>query len=197
LSSPRLVVISGPSGCGKTTLIAELLRDGGVRRGVTATTRRPRPGEQDGVSYHFYTRPRFLALRDAGELLEWAEVHGQLYGTPRSEIAGRPEDVVILDLDVQGFRTLRGSGLAMIGIFIAPPSLGALRNRLLGRGTEGPEQIAVRLNNALHELEAQGDYDHVIVNHDVEESLKVLRRLLGRVPAAATAEDAVPKPRAP
>ncbi len=182
MSSPCLFVVSGPSGSGKTTLVAQLVATTpGIRRAVTATTRAPRPGEKDGVAYHFRTPAQFQTMIDRDEFLEWAEVHGHRYGTPRSEVTRGDGAAVVADLDVQGYRSVRRSGLPVTGIFIAPPTRDTLRERLLARGTETADQLAVRLRRAEVELAAQDEYDHVLVNRDVEESLEELRRLVAGI----------------
>lgn len=193
MSDPRLVVISGPSGCGKSTLVRRLVEDARVRLSVSATTRAPRSGEVAGRDYHFLERAEFEALRDRGGFLEWAEVHGELYGTPRSEVAAdpaRPAEVVLLDIDVQGFRIVRASGHPALSIFIVAPSMAELRARLEGRGTETRERIETRLVNAAREMEARDEYDHVVVNGDVNDALQTLRRHLGLAPREASECDA-------
>lgn len=189
MSSPGLVVISGPSGAGKTTLVRRLLADPACRRAVTATTRAPRKEETDGVAYHFKTREEFAHLRDSGGLVEWAEVHGEWYGTPKGELLGRPGSTTLLDIDVQGFRNVRAAGIPMMSVFIAPPSLDVLRERLSGRHTESEEQVRRRLEHARIELMAQKEYDHVLVNRDIDETVRSLRRIIGLPPAPESPRD--------
>jgi len=172
-----VVVISGPSGVGKTTLIRDLLSEPGTRLAVSATTRPPRNEESDGQHYHFVSRERFDEMRTTGELLEWAEVHGHFYGTPRSEIHG-DDELVILDIDVQGHRSVKGIGVTAIGVFIAPPSMEELERRLRGRESEHEGALRVRLEGAAQELAAQDEYDHIVVNDDVETAKKKLRELV-------------------
>ena len=170
-----LVIISGPSGVGKDTIIdAVRARDpeegGDYHYVVTCTTRSPRPGETPDVSYHFLTEDEFHALRDAGELLEANEVHGNWYGTPRREVAkalaaGRD---VILKIDVQGAQVVKERIPDALLIFIVPPSLEALFQRLRSRATETANELEIRQRNAAIELARQGDYDHVVVNDDDE-----------------------------
>ena len=179
MSNPRVFVLSGPSGAGKSTLIQGLREDASVHLSVSATTRAPRPGEVDGVDYHFTSRDRFEHLRDEGGFLEWAEVHGHLYGTPLSEFEKPGAEVVILDIDVQGYRLVRSSAVEVTGIFIAPPSLEALERRLVERGTESQQDLWVRLDNAATEMAAQDEYDHVVVNDEKDEAVARLRSLLG------------------
>ena len=169
----QLVIISGPSGVGKDTIIEALRdrpRDPDYHYVVTCTTRAPRPGEVDGISYHFLDRERFLELRDAGALLEANEVHGNWYGTPRREVAkalaaGRD---VILKIDVQGAQVVKERIPDALLIFIVPPSLEALFQRLRSRATETANELEIRQRNAAIELARQGDYDHVVVNDDDE-----------------------------
>lgn len=166
-----LVVVSGPSGVGKDTIIEALRqrpRDPDYHYVVTCTTRAPRPGEVDGVSYHFMTRDRFRALRDAGAFLEWAEVHGSWYATPRAEVrralaAGHD---VILKIDVQGAAAVKSTVPDALLVFVVPPSLESLFRRLRARATETAEELEVRQRNAAIELARAGDYDHVVVNDD-------------------------------
>ncbi len=152
-----VLVVSGPSGVGKTTVIDGLLRRPGFARGITATTRSPRPGEQEGVHYRFLTRARFEEGVGRGMFLEHATVHGNLYGTPREEveaILGRG-DACILNVDVQGAESIRRSGLPVVTVFLLPPSAEELERRLAGRGTEGAEEKARRLAIARQEMAEQ------------------------------------------
>jgi len=166
-----LVVVSGPSGVGKDTIIEALRRRRRVpdyHYVVTCTTRAPRPGEMDGVSYHFLSRERFRALLEAGAFLESAEVHGSWYGTPRAEVrralAGGHD--VILKIDVQGAAAVKSRVPDALLVFVVPPSMEALFRRLRSRATETAEQLEVRQRNAAIELARAGDYDHVVVNDD-------------------------------
>jgi guanylate kinase len=172
-----LVIISGPSGVGKDTIIDALKRrhrrHGGPRRHdhhfvITCTTRPPRKGEVDGVSYHFVTPEKFHELKAAGELLEWAEVHGNWYGTPRSEVAtylARGADV-ILKIDVQGAQKVKQRVEDAILIFVVPPSLETLFRRLRARATETADELEIRQRNAAIELARAEDYDYVVRNDD-------------------------------
>jgi guanylate kinase len=165
----QLIIISGPSGVGKDTIIDALKarpHDPPRHYVVTCTTRAPRRGEVDGVSYHFLDRERFLALRDAGGLLEANEVHGNWYGTPRSEVrralaAGQD---VILKIDVQGAQHVKERVAEALLVFVVPPSLEALFGRLRSRATETADELELRQRNAAIELARQEDYDHVVVN---------------------------------
>ncbi|NJD20299.1 MAG: guanylate kinase, partial [Gemmatimonadetes bacterium] len=164
------VVLAGPSGAGKTTLAQRLVQSSGdFRFSVSATTREPRRGERDGWDYHFRDRAGFEAMAASGELAEWAEVHGQLYGTPKAEreAAARDGRHVVLDIDVQGARQIRGPGPVALLVLVLPPWVEALGGRLAGRGTEAAEQVARRLRTALGELQAVPEFDHAVVNEDL------------------------------
>jgi guanylate kinase len=174
-------VITGPSGVGKGTLIRGLLeRVPELELSVSATTRRPRPGEQDGVHYHFMSPETFAAHVAAGDFLEHAAYSGHRYGTLRSEVRrrldqGRP---VVLEIEVQGARQVRESMDEAVAVFIAPPSIEALRARLVGRGTDSPEQVAERLRTAQQELEAQPEFAHVVVNDRLEDATDELAAIV-------------------
>ena len=154
---------------------------------VSATTRSPRTGEVDGVDYHFLDIGDFEKRAEAGELVEWASVHGCLYGTPRAEIddAARRGEHVVLDIDVQGARQIRASIEDAVLIFVLPPSVDIMMARLKGRGTEGREDIARRLRSALTELQALKDFGYVVVNDDLDECISEIRAITegqGEVP---------------
>ena len=177
-----LIVLSAPSGCGKTTLLRQVMQDvPALVFSVSHTTRQPRAGEVDGVHYHFVQQNDFVALRDQEPtgFLEWAEVHGNLYGTSVAEVAHRCREGmdVLLDIDVQGAEQVRQRSNP-ITIFIAPPSLQVLEKRLRGRGTESDETIARRLHNAKAELAAIDSYDYVIVNDVLDEAVEGLRSII-------------------
>jgi guanylate kinase len=177
----RVFVITGPSGVGKGTLIRGLMeRLGELELSVSATTRAPRPGEQDGVDYHFLTREEFERRVQAGEFVEHADYAGRSYGTLRSELedrvrAGAP---VVLEIEVQGARQVRASVPDAVQVFIAPPSLQELRTRLIGRGTDDPEGVERRLLVAAEELEAQPEFAHVIVNDRLQDALEQLTAIV-------------------
>lgn len=168
------LILSAPSGGGKTTIARELLaRRSDLGYSVSATTRAIRPGEVDGTDYHFLTRPEFLEKVERGEFAEWAEVHGQLYGTLTSEVkallsAGRH---VVMDIDVQGAEQFRRAFPDSVLVFLLPPSASVLAERLAGRKTEGTEALRIRLTTAIRELEALPMYDYVVVNDDLEDAI--------------------------
>jgi guanylate kinase len=177
----RVFVITGPSGVGKGTLIRGLLaRVPELELSVSATTRAPRPGEQDGVDYHFLTDDEFDRKVAAGAFVEHAAYSGRRYGTLRSELerrtaAGAP---VVLEIELQGARQVRRTLPDAIQVFILPPSASALRERLVGRGTDAPEEIERRLHVAREELAAQHEFDHVVLNDRQEDALGALEALV-------------------
>ncbi len=177
----RVFVITGPSGVGKGTLIRGLMeRHPQLELSVSATTRGPRPGERDGVDYHFLTREEFDRRVGENEFVEHADYAGRSYGTLRSELddrvrAGRP---VVLEIEVQGARQVRAAMPEAVQVFIAPPSLDALRTRLVGRGTDDAEEVERRLRVAEQELSAQPEFGHVVVNDRLEHALDQLTAIV-------------------
>jgi guanylate kinase len=179
-------VITGPSGVGKGTLIRGLLeRVPELELSVSATTRAPRPGEHDGVDYHFLTPEEFEARVAAGDFVEHAEYSGNRYGTLRSELDRRLSQGggVVLEIEVQGARQVRRAMPDAVAVFIAPPSRDALRARLVGRGTDSPEEVEARLRTAERELEAQPEFAHVIVNDRLEQATDELIGIVRRAMA--------------
>jgi guanylate kinase len=163
-------VITGPSGVGKGTLIRGLReRLPQLELSVSATTRPPRPGERDGVDYHFLSNERFDELLAAGQFVEHADYAGRRYGTLRSELDGRIGRgvPVVLEIEVQGARQVRSAMPEAVQVFIAPPSLATLRERLLGRGTDEQDEVQRRLRVAEEELAAQPEFAHVVVNDEL------------------------------
>ncbi len=175
-----LVVISGPSGVGKTTLVDHLLAQPGFERAVTATTRQPRPGEQDGRDYHFLAVERFREDLAAGRFLEHAEVYGRLYGTPRHAVDTvlTQGGVCLLNIDVQGAATLRDRSVDALYIFLLPPSTEELERRLISRGTGSPEELQARLDEARAELARAPEYDASVVNDDLDTAIGHIQGLV-------------------
>jgi guanylate kinase len=169
-----LLVLSGPSGAGKGTLVDRLVK---ARPecvfSVSATTRPRRATESEGVQYEFVTREEFERRRSAGQFLEWAEVHGQLYATPAKFVdeGVRAGKIVLLDVDVQGGASVRRARSDAVSIFVYPPSVDALRQRLLGRRTDPPEVVERRLRDAPGELNQYREYDYLVMNDDLEQAV--------------------------
>jgi len=176
-----LFVVSAPSGAGKTTLVHRLItNDPQVRLSVSYTTRAPRPGEIDGVHYHFITREQFQSLIDQGAFLEWAEVHGNAYGTGRAWVerelaAGRD---VLLEIDWQGARQVKAVFPKLVTIFILPPSIAELQARLRRRGTDSEAVIAQRLANAHQELSHVDEFDYAIINDILDNAAAQLQAVV-------------------
>ena len=181
MSNGDLFVVSAPSGTGKTTLIRKLL--GEIARidfSVSFTTRRMRTGEQEGVDYHFVDDDRFSRMIEAGEFLEWARVHDQRYGTSATLVDAslRRGHDVLLDIDTQGAASIRARREDAILIFILPPDRATLETRLRGRGLESAADVERRLGNARQELEKYVNYDHLVINDDLDEALRELEGIV-------------------
>lgn len=179
---PFLVVVSGPSGVGKSTVVDRVFKHAaGFVSSVSVTTRPPRGAEKDGVDYFFITREAFERRRDAGELLEWAEVHGNLYGTPApfvaESLAGGVN--VILEIDIQGGMSVKERFPEAVLIFLLPPGFEALKERLKGRATDEESVIRRRLENAKHELTFSNRYDYIVINDEAgrcaDDCLSIIR----------------------
>ena len=167
----KLFVVSGPSGAGKGTLLAQVINElGNVHIAVSATTRRPRRGEKDGVQYFFLSNEKFDELISIGGLLEWANVHGAHYGTLKAEVLSQlaAGQDVLLEIDPQGARQVKEKYPEAVLVFIKPPSLEVLKDRLQARNTETEEEIATRLDTAQQELASEAEYDKVIINDQVD-----------------------------
>ena len=189
----RLFVISAPSGAGKTTLTRMLLAaDPAIKLSISTTTRPPRPGEVDGREYHFVAPARFEAMRDAGEFLEWAHVHGNYYGTSKRWIVEQRAlgHDVLLEIDWQGAQQVRQAFDDPVGIFILPPSVDALRDRLVGRGQDSAEVIARRLAAARTEMSHVSEFDYVIINKDLAQALIDLQTVVGAARLTCAAQQA-------
>jgi guanylate kinase len=177
----RVFVITGPSGVGKGTLIRGLMeRLPKLELSVSATTRAPRPGEQDGVDYHFLTREQFDRRVTEEDFVEHADYAGRSYGTLRSELENRVQAgvPVVLEIEVQGARQVRAAMPEAVQVFIAPPSLSALRTRLVGRGTDDQQEVERRLQVAERELTAKPEFAHVVVNDRLDEALERLTAIV-------------------
>jgi guanylate kinase len=182
MTTGKLFVISAPSGTGKTTLLRRVMAHlPGLSFSVSHTTRPPRPGEKNGIDYHYVSKAEFLAMIDQGLFLEHAEVHANLYGTSWAAIDQQCQAGldVILDIDVQGASILRRSRqLAAAYIFISPPSIAELEKRLRGRGTESEEMLAIRLANARIEVQAVKEYEYLVINDQLEETVDLLSSII-------------------
>ncbi|MDD8022167.1 MAG: guanylate kinase [Paracoccaceae bacterium] len=185
-----LIILSSPSGAGKSTLAKRLMAwDPSLRFSVSATTRAPRPGETDGIEYYFRTKHDFEAMVSAGEMLEHAEVFGNFYGTPKApvEAAMRAGNDTLFDVDWQGGQQIRRSSLGkdVVSIFILPPSIAELENRLRARAQDSDEVIAARMAKSMHEISHWGEYDYVVVNHDADQATEELKTILSAERARA------------
>ena len=176
-----LILISGPSGTGKGT-VCDLLRQKHpeISYSISATTRQPRPGEQDGVNYYFYTKEKFQEMIDQGQLLEWAEVYGNFYGTPRQKVLDRLDagEDILLEIDTQGALNVMKVMPEGLFIFLLPPSLEELAARLKGRGTETEESLHRRLGAAVDEIKLAAKYRYVVVNDKVEDAQETIAKII-------------------
>jgi len=191
----KLIIVSGPSGAGKSALAAAVLKSmANLKFSISYTTRAPRGKERDGVEYYFVGRDRFRELIEAGELLEWAEVYGNLYGTSKAKIEASLEsgEDVLLDIDVQGARSIRSKRPDAVSVFILPPSYEVLRHRLESRKLDKDYEIEHRLKIARQEILSFTHYDYLIVNQDLDESVGELKAIVTglRCRMAARAEKA-------
>jgi guanylate kinase len=184
VSRGDLFIVSSPSGAGKTTLIRRVLEDsrigGTLHFSVSHTTRPPRTGERDGLEYHFVDEAEFRAIEVRGGFLEWAVVHGNLYGTSRAEVEPRLERGldVLLDIDVQGARQVRSHVPEAVKVIVFPPSREVLEARLKARASDAPEVVVRRLAAARKEMEEWGEFDYAIINEDLEAAVDELRSIL-------------------
>jgi guanylate kinase len=176
MSRGKLIVLSGPGGVGKSTIVYELKKKDHVYFSVSATTRQPRIGEEDGVAYHFVSNEQFQNMIDAGVFLEWADFAGARYGTPRQPVlealdAGKN---VLLEIEIAGARQVKVAMPEAMMVFLQPPSISELEARITNRGTDTPERIAARLALARAEMAAAGEFDHILTNHRVDEVINSL-----------------------
>lgn len=190
-----VLVVTGPSGVGKGTLIARLReRMPALALSVSATTRPPRPGEVEGRDYHFLTKEQFEARAERGDFLEHATYAGNRYGTLRTELERAADGGLVLEIELSGARQIRAALPDAVQVFIEPPSSSVLEDRLLGRGTDSPEQIAGRLERARDELAARSEFRHRVVNDDLAravDELVALAATIGvpRIPKMGSAPD--------
>jgi guanylate kinase len=180
MNKGRLFVISGPSGTGKGTICKELIKDDKIRLSVSMTTRNPREGEVHGVSYYFATKEEFLQKIEAGGFLEYAEVFGNYYGTPKMEVLELLEKGidVLLEIDVQGALQIKEVYPEAVLVFILPPSMEELRARLTGRGTETQDVVERRLGEAAKEISYVKHYDYAVINDDLEEAIENVKTVI-------------------
>jgi len=178
-----IFIISAPSGAGKSTILNEILKAfSDIVYSISYTTRSPRKDEKDGIHYHFISKDTFLEKIRKGEWAEWAEVHGQFYGTLARDL-NKAIDTgldIILDIDVQGARQLKASYPEAVLIFIMPPSMEELRKRLIKRGTDTPEEIERRMINAQKEMSVINEYHHVIINDRFDQAISELKEIIER-----------------
>ena len=176
-----IVVVSSPSGTGRTTIIERVLReDSRLRYSTSVTTRPQRPGEKEGKDYFFVSEKEFKQRIERGEFVEWAEVHGFMYATPRAPLVETVQQggVIILDIDIQGAMQVKEKFPHCVTIFVAPPSLESLEQRLRNRGTDSEELIKRKLQDALREMAKIPEYDYLIVNEDLDTAVRQLQAIL-------------------
>ncbi|MEG0923569.1 MAG: guanylate kinase [Anaerovoracaceae bacterium] len=176
----KLFIISGPSGAGKGTICKQLVDETDVKVSVSMTTRSPRPGEEDGISYYFTSQDDFRAKIENGGLLEYAQVYGNFYGTPKQQVIDRLSQGidVVLEIDIQGALKVKESYPNGVFIFILPPSMAELRKRITGRGSETEEAINLRLGETLKEVSYIDKYDYCVVNGELEEAVSRVKAIV-------------------
>lgn len=175
-----LVVISGPSGAGKGTICKELIESGEFWLSVSATTRSPRNGEEEGKNYYFLEKANFLSKIKQGDFLEYAEVYGNYYGTPKSKVIEKLEEGkdVILEIDIQGALKVKETYPKGVFIFILPPSMEELKNRIIKRGSETPESLMTRFKSAYKEINYVSKYNYAVVNDKIEEAVNKIKSII-------------------
>ncbi len=176
-----LFVMSAPSGAGKTSISRELLvHRPDLRQSISYTTRAMRSGERDGIDYHFVTPDRFRQMVDLGAFAEWAEVHGNCYGTAKATLQQTSDEGhdILLDIDVQGAALLRASGVDGVFIFILPPNMAELRQRLAGRNTDSAEVIERRMRNAIGEIRAASGFDYLVINDELPRAVATVQAIM-------------------
>lgn len=181
MSKGFLLVVSGPSGCGKGTICKKLFkRNDELIFSVSATTRKPRVGEKDGVNYYFIDKEKFQDMVENNEFLEYAHVHNNYYGTPKRFVLDEIEkgEVVVLEIDVQGALQVKEAYPEAVFIFLLPPSMNELKNRIVKRGTETEKDIGIRLNNASEELNFVDEYDYFVVNDIVIDAVEKIESII-------------------
>jgi len=177
----KLIIITGPSGVGKGTVVKELLdRNKDIWLSISATTRNPRVGEKDGLNYYFISEERFKDMIDKKEFLEWAQFAGNYYGTPLSTVNEKIEKgfIVLLEIEVEGAKQIKEKFPESLSIFLLPPSKEELEKRIRNRGTEKEEAIDRRLSRANYEIASSGEFDFVLTNHDVDETVKGVFKII-------------------
>ncbi|SJZ31007.1 guanylate kinase [Selenihalanaerobacter shriftii] len=177
----KLLILSGPSAVGKGTVIDALMgKYQDIAYSISVTTRQPRPGERDGIDYFFVSKEKFSEMIENNELIEWAKVHGNYYGTPKSYVEEtlNTEQDVILEIDIQGAAQVKEKYEYGVFVFLAPPSLKELESRIYKRGTDSQESIEVRMENASKEMKKVEDYDYIIVNDEIEKAVKKLKAII-------------------
>ncbi len=177
----KLIIITGPSGVGKGTVVKELLdRNKDIWLSISATTRNPRMGEKDGENYYFISDERFKDMIDKKEFLEWAQFAGNYYGTPLSTVNEKIEKgfVVLFEIEVEGAKQIKEKFPEALSIFLLPPSKAELEKRIRNRGTEKEEAINRRLSRANYEIASSGEFDFVLTNHDVDETVKGVFKII-------------------
>ena len=180
MSLNKIIIVSGPSGVGKGTICRRLIKDKIAAVSVSVTERDPRPGEVDGMHYHFISRDKFQHMIDNNKLIEWAKYGKNRYGTPRHEVEKllNQGKNVVLEIDVQGAMQVKEREQNVITIFVTPPDMEALRKRLLGRGTETEEQQELRLSRAIEEMKYKEQYDYSVVNDSLEQAIIDIKKII-------------------